>query len=108
MQRRAATSGLDLEGVPYDALAGQVELLAAQESEDFRAVGDALFAAVNVARKLKVDPELALRASAGRFRDRVTLAEQLATDAGESWADLSLDRKLAHYAEAALQQETES
>ena len=28
-----------------------------------------LFAAVNVARKLKVDPELALRAAAERFRD---------------------------------------
>lgn len=108
VQRRAATSGLDLEGVPYDALAGQVELLAAQQAEDFKAVGDALFAAVNVARKLKVDPELALRASAGRFRDRVTAAEQLAADAGESWQDLPLDRKLAHYAEAALRQETES
>ena len=30
-----------------------------------------LFAAVNVARKLKVDPELALRAAADRFRGRV-------------------------------------
>ncbi len=30
-----------------------------------------LFAAVNVARKLKVDPELALRAASDRFRERV-------------------------------------
>lgn len=36
VQRRAATSGLDLEGVPYDALAGQVELLAAQQAKTSR------------------------------------------------------------------------
>ena len=30
-----------------------------------------LFAAVNLARKLKVDPELALRAASDRFRGRV-------------------------------------
>ena len=33
--------------------------------------GDLLFAAVNVARLANVDPELALRAAAGRFRARV-------------------------------------
>ncbi|MFQ5503206.1 MAG: nucleoside triphosphate pyrophosphohydrolase [Planctomycetota bacterium] len=33
-------------------------------------LGDLLFAAVNVARKLGVDPELALRATVGRFQDR--------------------------------------
>jgi XTP/dITP diphosphohydrolase/tetrapyrrole methylase family protein/MazG family protein/ATP diphosphatase len=108
VQRRAATSGLDLEGVPHEVLAGQIELLASGQADDFAAVGDALFAAVNVARKLKVDPELALRASAGRFRGRVELAEQLAADAGESWQEISLDRKLAHYAEAAFQQETDT
>ena len=37
-----------------------------------------LFAAVNVARKLKVDPELALRASSERFQGRVEAAAELA------------------------------
>ena len=41
----------------------------------FDDVGDVLFAAVNVARKLHVDPELALRAASGRFRGRVETAE---------------------------------
>ena len=37
-------------------------------------LGDVLFAAVNVARKLNVDPELELRAAAKRFRERVEAA----------------------------------
>ncbi|MFL5884157.1 MAG: nucleoside triphosphate pyrophosphohydrolase, partial [Thermoleophilaceae bacterium] len=36
--------------------------------DGFDAVGDLLFAAVAEARRLKVDPELALRAAADRFR----------------------------------------
>ncbi len=39
-------------------------------------LGDVLFAAVNVARKLKVDPELALRAAADRFRTTITKREK--------------------------------
>ena len=49
--------------------------------ELFDDVGDVLFAAVNVARKLHVDPELALRAASGRFRGRVEAAERLAAAA---------------------------
>ena len=41
-----------------------------------------LFAAVNVARRLNVDPELALRSTAKRFVARVERAEQLAHDDG--------------------------
>ena len=37
----------------------------------FEAVGDLLFAVVALARELRVDPELALRAAADRFRSRV-------------------------------------
>ena len=62
-------------------------------------VGDLLFAVANVARKLKVDPELALRASSGRFRDRVAAAEALAIAGGEQWADLSFERQLGLYAQ---------
>ncbi len=55
-----------------DADAELAELRAAAgEDERFHEVGDLLFAAVNVARKLKVDPELALRAAADRFRAAV-------------------------------------
>jgi XTP/dITP diphosphohydrolase/tetrapyrrole methylase family protein/MazG family protein/ATP diphosphatase len=53
-------------------------------------LGDVLFAAVNVARKLDVDPELELRRAAQRFRARVETAERLAGDAGEDWSSLPL------------------
>ncbi len=62
--------------------------------------GDLLFAAVNVARLANVDPELALRAAAGRFRARVEEAERLAAEAGEEWAALDLDAQDAWYRRA--------
>ena len=52
-----------------------------------------LFAAVNVARHLNVDPELALRSSARRFADRVERAEQLAAGDGRSFTELTLEEK---------------
>ena len=70
VQRRAASTGFDFDDVPYEAIEAELEeLRAARDFEEvFHELGDVLFAAVNVARKLHVDPELALRASAGRFR----------------------------------------
>ena len=64
-RRRAAARG---------RCSGGVEELEARSARGATArrsstsVGDVLFAAVNVARKLNVDPELALRAAAERFR----------------------------------------
>ena len=63
-------------------------------------VGDVLFAAVNVARRLNVDPELALRAATGRFRARVEAAERLAADEGLEFAKLPLAEQDRFYDEA--------
>jgi uncharacterized protein YabN with tetrapyrrole methylase and pyrophosphatase domain len=68
----------------------------------FHEVGDVLFAAVNLARKLKVDPELALRAASARFRGRIEEAERLAAGAGETWRELPAEEKLSFYAQARL------
>jgi uncharacterized protein YabN with tetrapyrrole methylase and pyrophosphatase domain len=62
LQRRAATAGL-LERAPDPS--------AADRDADFDAIGDRLFAVVDDARRRRVDPELALRAAAQRFRDRM-------------------------------------
>jgi MazG family protein len=110
VQRRTASTGFDVDAPPYDAVEGQLELLqAVAESGDpdarFAAAGDLLFAAVNVARKLKVDPELALRASADRFRARVEAAERLAEADGASWNDLPPDRQTSLYLQARLREE---
>jgi MazG family protein len=105
VQRRAASSGFDFGHVPYDAVEGELdELRAAEGDRDaaFHEAGDVLFAAVNVARKLKVDPELALRAASDRFRDRVEAAAALAARAGADWDDLGPDAQLGFYAQARL------
>jgi len=66
----------------------------------FDELGDVLFAAVNVARRLNVDPELALRAASGRFVARVEEAERLAAERGEVWAELDLDEQDRYFDEA--------
>jgi MazG family protein len=53
-------------------------------------VGDLLFAAVNVARRLNVDPELALRWMSDRFVARVERAQALAAADGLDFAKLGL------------------
>jgi MazG family protein len=60
-------------------------------------LGDVLFAAVNVARRLNVDPELELRAAAKRFRARVEAAEEIAVRDGKDWTTLPLDEQDAYY-----------
>ena len=64
VQRRAATAGL-LERAPA------ADDPVAERGADFERVGEQLFAAVDEARRLRVDPELALRAAAQRFRARL-------------------------------------
>jgi MazG family protein len=104
VQRRAASTGFDFEHVPYDAVSAELEELegASTREEAFHEVGDVLFSAVNVARKLKVDPELALRAAAERFRERVEGAEELAVHDGAAWDSLSPEAQLRYYAKARL------
>ena len=110
VQRRAASSGFDPldTGEAIAALGDQLEAVGqlgqpdAGDEQSFEQVGDLLFAAVNVARRLKVDPELSLRASTGRFRARLEAAEELARSAGLSWNDLDIDQQLELYARARM------
>jgi MazG family protein len=112
VQRRAAAVGYD-----WPDLAGPLakveeelgELLAAVERAGepqpetepdpavFHELGDLLFTVVNVARGLGVDPELALRATTGRFVARVERAAELARERGEDWAGLGLDAQDRYY-----------
>jgi nucleoside triphosphate diphosphatase len=63
------------------------------DSHVFEELGDVLFAAVNVARRLNVDPELALREMSKRFAARVERAEELAAADGRVFTELTLDEK---------------
>jgi nucleoside triphosphate diphosphatase len=67
-------------------------------------MGDLLFAVVNLARKLKVDPELALRGSALRFRERVEGAARIAESHGLVFEELALDEQESYYQHAKEEQ----
>jgi MazG family protein len=115
LQRRAAAAGYDWPGLD-EPLAKLREELAeleeavgrvgapAAETEPAPALvgelGDVLFTAVDVARRLNVDPELALRATARRFAARVERAEELAKARGEAWGELDLGSRHRYYEEA--------
>jgi len=102
LQRRAASSGFDPLGAEEALEAVRATTDEADRDGSFESVGDLLFAAVNAARKLKVDPELALRASAERFRGRLEAAAALAAEHGTEWSQLDPDRQLDFYAQARL------
>jgi MazG family protein len=106
--RRAATVGFDypeaqgaLEDVEdelrelREAMDGAPDARAETEPDPrvFDELGDVLYAVSNLARKLNVDAELALRASVARFRDRVETAERLAAGEGRDFAALPLDEQ---------------
>jgi nucleoside triphosphate diphosphatase len=111
VQRRAVSVGFEypnLAGALAD-LEDELDELRAELPEDdpvaeaepearvAAELGDVLFACVNVARRLNVDPELELRSAAKRFRTRVTTAESLAAADGKDWTRLPLDEQDAYF-----------
>jgi MazG family protein len=75
------------------AAAGEIAPETEPPAHVFEEMGDVFFAAVNVARRLNVDPELALRTMTQRFVDRVERAEERAAAEGKSFAELELDEQ---------------
>jgi XTP/dITP diphosphohydrolase/tetrapyrrole methylase family protein/MazG family protein/ATP diphosphatase len=99
-QRRAAAVGFDFadERAALAKLAEEIgELDSAPGGDE---LGDVLFACVAAARRLGLDPELAVRASAERFRRRVERAAELATASGERFEALDPEAQLDWYRRA--------
>ncbi len=89
VQRKAAKVGFDwpdVHGALPKIAEETAELCAAAADDDEDAVrdelGDLLFAVVNVARHLGVEPEAALRAATRKFRGRFEQVEALARERG--------------------------
>lgn len=97
VQRRAATIGFEYPDLPgaFGDLDDEVEELRAEPSGS--ELGDVLFAAVNVARHLGVDPELELRQASRRFVERVERAAELAAAEGKEFAGLDLVEQDRYY-----------
>ncbi len=97
IQERAASFGWDwdaIEGV-WEKVGEELAELRAAGTDDERLheVGDVLFALVNLARWMKVDPEEALRAANHRWIARHRRVEQLAAERGIDLGSLSLAEK---------------
>ena len=52
---------------------------------------------MNVARRLNVDPELALRDTSRKFVTRVERAGELAAERGDDWQALGLEEQDRYY-----------
>lgn len=93
LQKRAARVGFDWpddEGV-LDKVAEEARELAAETTKQRQEeeLGDLLFSLVNLARRLKINPEDALRQSSGRFVGRFESMEAAARDAGRDVRDMT-------------------
>ena len=94
-QRRAARTGFDwpdiagVKGKLREELAEIENVGTADELED--EMGDLLFAAVNYARWLKVDPESALRRANAKFAERFAKVEAAVKARGKEMKGMSLE-----------------
>ena len=102
LQKRAARTGFDwTEPEPiFDKLEEETaELKEAMASGNPDAImdemGDLLFVAANLARRLNVDPEVALRQANAKFERRFRAMETLAAGQGVEFASLDLDAQEA-------------
>ena len=66
----------------------------AEAEEEF---GDLLFSLVNVARKLGIEPEAALRVANDKFQRRFDDLERQVVASGKKFGDLSLEQLEAHW-----------
>lgn len=94
IQKRAARTGFDwpdLTGV-FAKIEEEIEEVKDTTSQDEREdeVGDLLFAVVNLARHLQVDPEVALRRANRKFETRFRAME---LESGDGFCALSLEEK---------------
>lgn len=98
VQAKAANVGFDWD-VVEDAIEKVKEeleeLLQVYTTEKTEAVteelGDLLFSVVNVARFLKIEPELALNKTTEKFIERFSFIEVMATNQGKKLEDMSLE-----------------
>jgi tetrapyrrole methylase family protein/MazG family protein len=107
LTRKAARAGFDWDSVQgiFEKLAEEgAELRQASDTKDPALVeeemGDLLFAAVNLARFLDVDPEIALKNANTKFARRFREMERLSAENGQAFAQLPRAEKERLWEEA--------
>ena len=104
LQRRVARVGFyweDVDGV-IDKLAEEVGEFKRSESEEEKEAefGDLLFTLSNIARRLGINLEAALRQANRRFYQRFSYMEKVCRERGANFAELSFDEQNALWEEA--------
>ncbi len=112
LQKRAAGVGFDwptaapVAGKVREELAEvEAEIENGDEERIRDEIGDLLFCCVNLARKLGIDPETALRQGNAKFERRFRLMEKLLAADGKKAGDLPVDEVLEVYWTRAKQEE---
>ncbi|MGD8591259.1 MAG: nucleoside triphosphate pyrophosphohydrolase [Gammaproteobacteria bacterium] len=108
LQKRAAKEGFDWETIDpvFDKLTEEVDELKAELAQNATweriedEIGDMLFTVVNIARHAQIDPELAIRRSNAKFEARFKWMENAVQSAGESLADLPIERLESYWTQA--------
>lgn len=104
IQKRAARVGFDFPDI--DPVIGKVdeelaevrvELQSGDRERQEAEIGDLLFAVTNLARFLRIDPEVALRNANQKFVDRFQAVEQALESEGKSLSGSSLEEMDAHW-----------
>ncbi len=90
----------ELEEVLHDLESEKVEAKQATKEEVREEIGDLLFALVNLARKVEIDPEAALAGTNLKFRHRFRHIENRLREQGRTVADADLEEMDALWNEA--------
>ncbi len=109
LQKRAARIGFDWPGAEgalaklreeIDELSGEVRRSGADREKLADELGDVLFSVVNLARKLDMDPEAALRHGNAKFERRFRIMERQLKSAGRELNGAELDEMEAEWQQA--------
>ncbi|MCV6609646.1 MAG: nucleoside triphosphate pyrophosphohydrolase [Amphritea sp.] len=107
LQKRAARVGFDwgdplpvLDKIEEEIAELREAIASGNKTEIEHELGDLLFAQVNLARHLKVNPETALRHTNQKFTRRFGFIEDQVDASGQDWNDFSLDELDAWWDEA--------
>mgnify|MGYP005864157787 CR=1 FL=1 len=105
LQSKAAKVGFDwdeaegaLDKMPEEAMELKRAVRTGADVED--EIGDVLFTAVNVSRKLGLDPEIALRRACEKFARRFRHVEERAREEGRRLEEMTIDELDALWEEA--------
>jgi tetrapyrrole methylase family protein/MazG family protein len=107
VQHRASKAGFDWDDIKfvYEKIQEELNELKAEKDDIESELGDLLFAVVNLARFLNLDPEIALNRTTDKFIDRFSYVENRANDNGRGLEEMTLDEMDVFWEEAKKKEE---